>query len=80
MGGVASCSHCVQDDKHMMWSMLTSNEVACTCLHMYSSGDVGTFKGMLCVGARLVCLSLRLLHSLTFEVDLTSTVCSCMSL
>ena len=48
MGGVASCSHCIQDDRHVMWSMLTGNEVACTCLYMHSAGDVGTFKGMLC--------------------------------
>ena len=47
MEGVASCSHCIQDDRHVMWSMLTGNEVACTCLYMYSAGDVGTFKGML---------------------------------
>ena len=47
MEGVASCSHCVQDDRHVMWSMLTGNEVACTCPYMYSAGDVGTFKGML---------------------------------
>ena len=44
---VASYSHCVQDDRHVMWSMLTGNEVACTCLYMYSAGDVGTSKGML---------------------------------
>ena len=40
MEGVASCSHCVQDDRHVMWSMLTGNEVACTCLHMHSAVDV----------------------------------------
>ena len=44
MGGMASCSHCVQDDRDMMWSMLTGNEVACTCLYMYSAVDVGTSK------------------------------------
>ena len=47
MEGVASCNHCIQDDRHVMWSMLTDNEVACTCLYMYSAGDVGTSKGML---------------------------------
>ena len=45
---VASCSHCVQDSRHVMWSMLTGNEVACTCLYMYSSGGVNLSKGMLC--------------------------------
>ena len=40
MEGVASYSHCVQDVRHVMWSMLTGNEVACTCLHMYSAVDV----------------------------------------
>ena len=47
MEGVASCSHCVQDDRHVMCSMLTGNEVACTSLYMYSAVDVGTSKGML---------------------------------
>ena len=49
MEGVASCSHCIQDDRHVMWSMLTGNAVACTCPYMYSAGDVGTSKGMLCM-------------------------------
>ena len=40
MEGVASCNHCIQDDRHVMWSMLTGNEVACTCLYMYSAGNV----------------------------------------
>ena len=30
----------------MMWSMLTGNEVACTCLYMYSAVDVSLSKGM----------------------------------
>ena len=38
---------CIQDDRHVMWSMLIDNEVACTSLYMYSAGDVGTSKGML---------------------------------
>ena len=49
MEGVASCSHCVQYNRHVMWSMLTGNEVACTCLYMYLAGGVGTSTGMLCV-------------------------------
>ena len=52
MEGVASCSHCVLDDRHVMWSMLTGNEVACTCLYMYSAGDVCTSKRMLCACVR----------------------------
>ena len=48
MEGVASYSHCVQDDRHVVWSMLTGSEVACTCLYMYSAVDVGTSKTMLC--------------------------------
>ena len=51
MEGVASYSHCVLDDRHVMWSMLTGDEVACACLYMNSAVDVGTFKGMLCVCA-----------------------------
>ena len=47
MEGVVSCSQCIQDDRRVMWSMVTGNEVACTCLYMYSAGDVGTSKGML---------------------------------
>ena len=46
MEGVVSCSHCIQDDRHVMWSMLTGNEVACTCLYMYSAGDVSLSRGM----------------------------------
>ena len=38
--GVASYSHCIQDDTHVMWSMLTGNEVACCCLHMHPAVDV----------------------------------------
>ena len=45
--GVVSCNHCIQDDRHVMWSMLTGNEVACTCLYMHSAVDVGTSKGMM---------------------------------
>ena len=45
--GVASYSHCIQNDRHVMWSMLTGNEVACSCLHMHSAVDVCTSKGML---------------------------------
>ena len=48
MEGVVSCSHCIQDDRHVMWSMLTGNEVACTCLYMYSAVDVGTSKRSVC--------------------------------
>ena len=44
MEGVASCSYCIQDDRHVTWSMLTGSEVACTCLYMYSAVDVGTSK------------------------------------
>ena len=40
-------SHCIQDDRHVTWSMLTGSEVACTCLYMYSAVDVGTSKGMM---------------------------------
>ena len=40
MDVVAPYSHYVQDDRHVMWSMLTGNEVACTCPYMYSAGDV----------------------------------------
>ena len=40
-------SHCIQDGRRVMWSMLTGNEAACTCLYMHSVGDVGTSKGML---------------------------------
>ena len=47
MEGVVSCSHCVQDDRHVMWSMLTGNEVACTSLYMYSAEGVRTSNGML---------------------------------
>ena len=47
MGGVASCSHRIQDDRNVMWSMLTGSEVTCTCLYMHSAVDVGTSKGML---------------------------------
>ena len=47
MEGVASYSHCVQDDRHVMWSMLTGDEVTCTCLYMHSAGDVSLSKGML---------------------------------
>ena len=40
MEGVASYSHCIEDDSHVMWSMMTGNEVACSCLHMHSAVDV----------------------------------------
>ena len=33
MEGVACCSHCIQDVRRVMWSMLTGNEAACTCLY-----------------------------------------------
>ena len=46
MEGVASYSHCIQDDSHGMWDMLTGNEVACSCLYMHSAVDVCTSKGM----------------------------------
>ena len=52
MEGVASCSHCMQDDRRVMWSMLTGSEAACTCLYMYSAVDVGTSKGILCACVR----------------------------
>ena len=38
--GVASYSRCIQDDRHVMWSMLTGNEVACSCLYVHSTVDV----------------------------------------
>ena len=49
MEGVASCSHCIQDDRHVMWSMLADDEVTCTCLYMHSAVDVhiATCKGMM---------------------------------
>ena len=40
MEGVASYSHCIQDDRHVMWSMLSGIEVACSCLHMHIAVDV----------------------------------------
>ena len=56
--GSDAYSHCVQDGRHVMWSMLTGNEVACACLYMYSAGDVSTFKGMLCECLR-ACVHMR---------------------
>ena len=67
MGGMASCSHCVQDDRHVIWSMLTGNEVACTCPYMYSAWDVCTSKGMLCVCA---CLHVSVRHACAHACDL----------
>ena len=40
MEGVASCSNCVQDDRHVMWSMLTCNAERCSCLYMHSAVEV----------------------------------------
>ena len=54
--GVVSCIDCIQDDRHVMWNMLTGNEVACTCLYMHSAVNVGTSKGMCVCTCACVCV------------------------
>ena len=43
-------SNCIQDDRHVMWSMLTGSEVACTCLYMHSAVDVSLSNRMWYIG------------------------------